>query len=1550
MAIAADSGCSPAKPAIGMDRIMIHTHPQNRLRTFNQGHTTAQYDSEPVSPRGFQNTIHYFCPDVDIRSAGIRRLYRHVGILDTAGFKSCILHQKIGFRCSDLPKVPIRYLEQEPFKPNDIIVIPEGCPTIMRALKDHPVRRFVIALNGDYIYRDLKPGTDWRTFNIERVISVSKPIAEMVSWSMGLPTHLLASSIDHQLYYPDQAGKQPHVVYIARKGAHAPYLKRLLAARNQYFTKYFKWISLNGLDQKRYAQQVRRAAIFLNLSMAEGYPTSCLEAMAAGTLVAGYISMGDKTFLCGKGPRQNCLLAPMGDYSALAVALEPFLTAWENGPMEQWNTLLSNGLKTASGLTQASENQSLIDFWRSICSNPPPTATGGKAWINDMTSVNETTLESPAQLSAAFDGIEKEMPAGGLFALARWFDEVHYTEQALHYYHKALQADPGLAEAHHNMGVIYTELQNREKAVFHFEKAIALNPGIADSYSALGLFWLGENRFEQSLVLMEQAVAIKPHFAEGHFNMGLILHQMGEHRRSVTCFQKASACNPSYAPARWLHKLCLPMTYHSHEEVNQLRRRFSDNLDELIDSVHLETPAQIEYAMQGIGSMTHFYLHYQGHNDIELQKKYGNWIHNIISARYPQWRLPPSTPPPRPGEKIRVGYISAFMYHHTVGTFLAGWLENHNSDTFDIHCYHLGQKTDALTDHLRKHSHRFHHLAGNIEAAATQIASDGLHILVYNEVGMHIETMLLAALRLAPVQCAWWGHPVTTGLPTMDYFLSSNLMEPDNAGRYYSETLIRLPNLSLCYHPPKLPKNPLPRKALGIPPDRFIFLSSQSIYKYLPQHDDIYPLIAQKAPHAFFVFISHQSPLVTQRFSNRLREAFNRRNLDADRFCFFSDRLNPEQFLSLNMAADVLLDTLEWSGGKTTLEAISTGLPVVTCPGRFMRGRHAFAMLTMMGITDTIATDITAYCAIAVRLATDSGYFNAVKARFAQQRHKLYNDKVFMAELEKQYGCIARQPSNTASVGKQNPEHWFHSGNAHLRQKNTRKAISAYRKALSLKPEWDAAHYNLAVALHMADRMESAIDHARQAISINADYTNAYPLLFRLAQHVCDWPLAETISKRLDEITRSELADGIKTTEPPLTNLRRSSDVQTNLAVARSWSRHQIQLVRQQSPQPAFEHRKTACRRIRVGYLSADFKDHAVAFQVRGLLDKHDRNQFEIYGYACNPDDGSPYRRKLIDACDRFRDVHGRTNVSIAEQIHKDGVHILVDMSGHSKNNRLGICALRPAPLQVSYLGFLSTTGADFIDYVLADEIVIPEDHMNFYTEKIAYLPHCYQANDDCMPIAPQKQDRPQWGLPDNGFVYCSFNQPYKIDAGLFQSWMRILQKVDHGVLWLVERSGEAIENLRRAAVQAKVDPARLIFTGFVPMDQNLARLRLADLVLDTVIYNGGATTSNALWAGVPVLSTLGGHWVSRMSASALHCTGLSELIAADLAQYEQIAVDLASNPERLQAIKQDLQRHRSTSALFNTALFTRHVEKAYGSMWQRHLCGLPPESFHVEP
>jgi predicted O-linked N-acetylglucosamine transferase (SPINDLY family) len=611
--------------------------------------------------------------------------------------------------------------------------------------------------------------------------------------------------------------------------------------------------------------------------------------------------------------------------------------------------------------------------------------------------------------SSPFSGIENELSADGLYALANWFDASRQPEQAIEFYKKAIASDPGFAEAHYNLGVIYNELNDKTNAAKYLQRSMALKPDMAECYSALGMIWCGQNRFDEALVLLEQAIAINPNFTEAHYNMGLVLQQMGRFRHGRRCFEKALVCNPAFAPARWRHLLSLPMLYDRVEAIEPLRRTFSANLDELIGSIKLETPRQIQYAVQGIQTATNFYLQYQGRNDLELQKKYGQLVHAVMAARYPHWNRPLSMPPLETGNKIKIGYVSTFMCEHTVGAFLSGWVENHTHADFRIHCYHLGKKVDTMTSHFKAISHRFHHFPGNVEAAAARIASDRLHVLVFSDIGMNTETLQLAALRLAPIQCKGWGHPVTTGLPTMDYYLSSDLMEPEDADRHYSETLVRLPNLALCYRPPRLPDRPMTRQALGIPADRFVYLSPQSIFKYLPQYDDIFPSIARQVPSACFVFLCNQSQFATQRFRDRLAAAFRRHHLNADAYCLFSQRLNFEGFLSLNLAADVLLDTFAWSGGKTTLEAIACGLPVVTCPGRFMRGRHAYAMLTRMGLTDTIAQDPSGYCRIATRLAADPQFHRHVKEQIVFRRDKLYNDQRFMAELENFYRSLVRR-------------------------------------------------------------------------------------------------------------------------------------------------------------------------------------------------------------------------------------------------------------------------------------------------------------------------------------------------------------------------------------------------------------------------------------------------------------------------------------------------------------------------------------------------------------
>jgi protein O-GlcNAc transferase len=319
-----------------------------------------------------------------------------------------------------------------------------------------------------------------------------------------------------------------------------------------------------------------------------------------------------------------------------------------------------------------------------------------------------------------------------------------------------------------------------------------------------------------------------------------------------------------------------------------------------------------------------------------------------------------------------------------------------------------------------------------------------------------------------------------------------------------------------------------------------------------------------------------------------------------------------------------------------------------------------------------------------------------------------------------------------------------------------------------------------------------------------------------------------------------------------------------------------------------------------------------------------------------------------MEESDQFIDIRESSHIDAAKRIYADGVDILVDLKGHTKGSRLGILACRAAPIQVHYLGYPGTTGADCIDYLITDRIVTPEEHAPYYSEKLVFLPHCYQVNDHQQEIASRNWNRETLGLPDKGFVFSSFNLPYKIDPVMFDCWMRILQQVPDSVLWLFGDNENTRYNLRQEAADRGVDPDRLVFAQKLEKAEHLSRLQWADLALDTRIVNGHTTTSDSLWAGVPVVVLQGGHFASRVSSSLLHAVGLSELVTYRLEEYEKIAVQLASRPSELKAVRLKLNSNRLKKPLFDTARFVRNLENAYRAMWRIFLEGRAPRQIEV--
>jgi protein O-GlcNAc transferase len=458
-------------------------------------------------------------------------------------------------------------------------------------------------------------------------------------------------------------------------------------------------------------------------------------------------------------------------------------------------------------------------------------------------------------------------------------------------------------------------------------------------------------------------------------------------------------------------------------------------------------------------------------------------------------------------------------------------------------------------------------------------------------------------------------------------------------------------------------------------------------------------------------------------------------------------------------------------------------------------------------------------------------------------------------------------------------------------------------------------------------------------IALDPEFPLARGLLLNVRLHLCDW---KDLDRQRGEID-SSLRRDVRIIHP-FTYVLISDDPAMELRCAR------LQTAGASPPArvPLYRGEQYTHEKIRVAYLSSDFHQHATAYLMAGILEHHDRERFEILGISYGADDQSPMRARIQNACTRFFDTRAHDDASIAAQLRDFEIDIAIDLKGHTGGARPGILAHRPAPVQANYLGYPGSQGADYIDYLIADRIVIPPDHQRFYAEQIVYLPDTYQPNDSKRPIAPDPMTRKDVGLPERAFVFCCFNGCQKILPATFDSWMRILSRVDNSVLWLLHDNDGAARYLRSEAEARGIDGTRLIFAQHMRVDRHLARLGLADLVLDTLPYGAHTTASDALWAGVPVLTRIGSSFAGRVAASLLSAAGLPELITQSAGAYETLAEQLAGSPRMIGDIRERLARNRETCALFDTVRMTRNLETAYRKMWQIHQRGECPRSFDV--
>jgi predicted O-linked N-acetylglucosamine transferase (SPINDLY family) len=572
----------------------------------------------------------------------------------------------------------------------------------------------------------------------------------------------------------------------------------------------------------------------------------------------------------------------------------------------------------------------------------------------------------------------------------------------------------------------------------------------------------------------------------------------------------------------------------------------------------------------------------------------------------------------------------------------------------------------------------------------------------------------------------------------------------------------------------------------------------------------------------------------------------------------------------------------------------------------------------------------------------------------AEHRKKLARNKAASIEARRK---LAAEPHNREALTR--------LGDALRGMDRHREAVTCYEQALMLAPEnkllWqkraaaiqsrgemvrlpdrainppDANSWVLrAGALAAQKRFMEAAEACDRALELDPQHFQAIRIGIRSRIRACDW------QKREDD--RRQISKSLKECRlpvRPLTHRRLSDSEEESLCLARLEAPAP-------SPNPLWRGEIFRHEKIRLAYVCAEFYEHALAFAIAGMFEHHDKARFELFAVSTGKPDTSEIRRRIESAFDHFMDVGKMTDIEIARTIRSMDIDIAIDLSSFAGEGRLGIFSHRPAPIQVNYLGYPGTLGSAYFDYIIADPIVIPSGNLVHYAERAAWLPHSYQPTDNRQPIPDNPPSRSEAGLPESGMVFACFNQEAKFSPQIFSVWMNILRAIEGSVLWLLSLNRQAAENLRREASSRGISPERIVFARPLPRDKHLARIPVADLFLDTLPYNAHATSCDALWAGLPVLTCIGQTFAGRVAASGLHALGLTELVTDSLPEYEKLAIALAQDPARLAAIREKLKRNRFTEPLFDTPRYTRNLESAYIGMYQRQRHGLPPESFTV--
>ena len=572
------------------------------------------------------------------------------------------------------------------------------------------------------------------------------------------------------------------------------------------------------------------------------------------------------------------------------------------------------------------------------------------------------------------------------YNLANTLRETGKYQKSIICYEKVIKINSTHIDSYNNLGILFNEFQEHQKAIDCYEKAIEINPNFAGAYNNLGNVFKDLGEFKKSIKYYEKTIKINPNNIDAHNNLGNILKELGEHQKAMNCYQKVIQIEPNNLTAHWLSMNNFPVIYKNLDEINTYQEKFEKYIQKINQLLDTQTNYAKKTLVSAMNSSTNFYLHYQGKNFLKLQQEYANLIERITKKIYQKFHVEKKIVQ---SKHIKIGFISSLFKNHTIAKLFKNWTIKLNKNSFKKYVYYVDNKFDPITEEIKKNANYFFSHT-NLDNLIKQISKDDLDVLIYIDIGMVPKIQILSSLRLAPIQCTTWGHPVTSGFGNIDYYFSSKSMEGDNSQKLYSEKLINLPYLGINYDFPNLTK--IKKVNISNKSKATIFLNLQSLFKLLPQDDHIYLDIIKKNPNSFFWFIDGLNNSITNIFKDRISKLFQEKGYDFKRHSYFHPRCDQDEFLGLINESDIILDSINWSGGNTSLEAISLNKPIVTYPSSLMRGRHTYGILKTLGIDETIANSKNEYVEIAVKLARDINFRKHIINKIKNQKNKLYNN------------------------------------------------------------------------------------------------------------------------------------------------------------------------------------------------------------------------------------------------------------------------------------------------------------------------------------------------------------------------------------------------------------------------------------------------------------------------------------------------------------------------------------------------------------------------------